>query len=68
MSIPEQDVVAKFALNGVPKVFWIVLGAVRMPRPVALNDFVRGAPAYLSGFYGMATSIIFDTTNHFYPE
>ena len=48
MSIPEQDVVAKLPADGVPEVFGIVLGPVGVPCPIALDDFVRGTPGYLS--------------------
>ena len=48
MSIPEQDVISKVPTDGVPEVFGIVFGAVGVPCPVALYDFVRGTPGYLS--------------------
>ena len=48
MSIPEQDVISKVPADGVPEIFGIVLGPVGVPCPIALDDFVRGTPGYLS--------------------
>ena len=68
MSIPEQDVISKVPTDGVPEIFGIVLGPVGVPCPIALYDFVRGTPGYLSSLDGTAVPVILNTANHLHPE